>query len=95
MILHVLDNSRYFKFLVIILLAITTLLCVLLVDHRRQTLKLEIELANINQELQFKEFTHDRKMKEFEQEAKRHQEQVQQLKSEILSKLKRENENRH
>jgi hypothetical protein len=87
MILLILDHPRYFKFIVTILLAITTVLCTLLVEHRHQTLELEKELARINYELYLKQVIHDQRMKQFEKEAKRHHLHVQQLKSEILSKL--------
>jgi hypothetical protein len=90
MMLLVLDNPKYFKFLLVILSSITTVLCVLLVDHYRQTLDLEKELARINRELLLKEIIHDQRVKKFEQDAKERQQQVQHLRYEVLLKIKKE-----
>lgn len=93
--LRVLDNPKYFKFIVIILSVVTAVLCILFIDNQRQTVELQKELARLNHELHLKQITHDKRVKEFEKEARRHHKQVLQLKSEILLKLKKENENRY
>jgi cell division protein FtsL len=95
MILLILDNVQKNKLIIIILSVVTMVLCIFFIDNRRQTVKLQKELAKINRELHLKQITHDKRVKEFEQEARRHHQQVMQMKSEILSKLKRENENRY
>jgi hypothetical protein len=66
-------------------------LCILFIDNQRRTVELQKELDSLNPELHLKQITHDKMVKQFEQEARRHHQQVLQLKSEILSKLKREN----
>lgn len=89
------DNPKNTKFLIVILWVITAILCVFFIDNHRHTLALEKELGRINYELHLKQVTHDRRMKEHEEQVKKNKEQVEALKSEILSKLKRENENRY
>ena len=89
--LRILDNPKHFKFIVIILSVITAVLCILFIYNQRRTVELQKELGSLNPELHLKQITHDKMVKQFEQEARRHHQQVLQLKSEILSKLKREN----
>jgi hypothetical protein len=89
------DNPKNTKFLIVILWVITAILCVCFIDNHRHTLALEKELDRINYELHLKQVTHDRRMKEHEEQAKKHKEQVETIKSEILSKLKKENKNRY
>jgi len=55
-------------------------------------LALEKELDRINYELHLKQVTHDRRVKEHEEQAKKYKEQVEALKLEVLKKLEQENE---
>jgi hypothetical protein len=89
------NNPRNTKFLLVILSVITTALCILFIENHHQTLALEKELDRINYELHLKQVTHDRIIKEHEEQAKKHKEQVETLKLEVLAKLKQENGNRY
>ncbi|QLC65964.1 hypothetical protein LPB248_06630 [Flavobacterium sp. LPB0248] len=90
-----LDNPKSTRFLIVMLWGITAGSCVLFINNHLHTLALEKELDRIDHELHFKQVIHDRRMREYEQQAKKRKEQVEALRSEILSKLKRENENRY
>lgn len=83
------DNPKNFRFLIIIHLAIITVFSILLFERHNKTVKLERELARINHEVYLKQVIHENRVKKFEKEALEHEQQVQQMKSEILSKLKK------
>ncbi len=54
MIVYIVGNPEYFKFILSMLLIVTTLLCFKFVHHYPQTSKLEKLLLAINLELLFK-----------------------------------------
>lgn len=58
--LRVLDNPKYFKFIIIILSVVNMAISILHIGTKRQTVKLEKELARINRELHLKQIIHDK-----------------------------------
>lgn len=82
-------NPKHFKFLIIIHLAIITVLSILLFERHNKTVNLERELARINHEIYLKQVIHENRVKKFEEEAREREQKVLQMKSEILSKLKK------
>lgn len=83
------DNPRHFKFFIAILLSIMIVFCIILFKNRYKTVQLAKELSRIDHEIYLKECIYELKVKKFEEEASQREQQVLQMKSEILSKLKK------
>lgn len=88
MILQALNNNRFSRLLAVIFLITIPTLFFLFIENHNKTVELEKELSRVNKELYVKQIAHQKRVEEFEKEAKKRQRQLEQSKSELLSKLK-------
>lgn len=74
------------KILLVILLSLLFFAILSFLHHYKKTKILENELSRIDNEIYLKEVNYNRKMKEFEEQKKKHKIQTDQLKSELSIK---------
>lgn len=83
------DNPRHFKFFIVILLSSMIVFCIILFKNSYITVQLAKELSRIDHEIYLKRFIYEHRVKKFEDEAREREKKVLQMKSEILSKFKK------
>jgi hypothetical protein len=76
-----LNNLIHSQLLIVLLLAIITVLSILYFNNHSKTLELEKELARINKELYLKQIILERRQKAFDEQKKKHHEQIERLKN--------------